>query len=43
MIVKIDNSKKVGNDHIKILYPGKAIGSNDTGFATIGRIDQAEK
>ncbi len=41
MIVKIDNSKKVGNDNIKILYPGKAIGSNDTGFATIGRIDQA--
>ena len=41
MIVKIDNSKKVGNDHIKILYPGKAMGLTDTGFATIGRIDQA--
>ena len=41
MIFKIDNSKKVGNNHIKILYPGKAMGSTDTGFATIGRIDQA--
>ncbi len=41
MILKIDNSKKVGNDHIKILYPGKAMGSADTGLATIGRIDHA--
>jgi len=41
MVFKIDNSTKVGNDQIKILYPGKAMGSNDTGFATIGRIDQA--
>lgn len=41
MIFKIDNSKKVGNPHIKILYPGKAMGSKDTGLASIGRIDHA--
>lgn len=43
MIHKIDNTKKVGNDHIKILYPGRAVGSrSDTGLGTIGRIDHAQ-
>lgn len=41
MLKKIDNSSKVGNARISILYPGKALGTNDTGFASIGRIDQA--
>lgn len=41
MIHKIGNDKKTGNAHIKILYLGAAIGSTDTGIATIGRIDQA--
>lgn len=43
MIHKITNEQKVGNDHIKILYPGKALNSNtDTGLGTIGRIDHAQ-
>jgi redox-sensitive bicupin YhaK (pirin superfamily) len=47
MLIKIDNSykfgKQVGGFGIQILYPGKAlIHSNDTGFATIGRIDHAK-
>jgi hypothetical protein len=42
MLTKIDNSKKTGNGHISILYPGKALGTHDTGFASIGRIDQAK-
>ncbi|MEO6818478.1 MAG: pirin family protein [Ginsengibacter sp.] len=41
MIFKIENNKKVGNPHIKILYPGKAMGTGDSGFASIGRIDHA--
>lgn len=42
MIRKIANDQKVGNAHIKILYPGKALGAaNDTGLGTIGRIDHA--
>ena len=42
MIYKISNDQKVGNAHIKILYPGKAIGNKaDTGLGPIGRIDHA--
>lgn len=42
MIHKITNEQKVGNAHIKILYPGKALNSvTDTGLGTIGRIDHA--
>jgi redox-sensitive bicupin YhaK (pirin superfamily) len=41
MKIKIDNSKKVGNSHIKIMYPGQSVNGKDTGFATLGRIDQA--
>ncbi|HRE63816.1 MAG TPA: pirin family protein [Ferruginibacter sp.] len=42
MIHKITNEQKVGNAHIKILYPGKALKSvTDTGLGTIGRIDHA--
>ncbi len=42
MIKKIVNDKKVGNSHIKILYPGVAIeNSNDSGIASLGRIDHA--
>lgn len=41
MLQKIDNRQKKGSAHIKILYPGAAIGLADTGMATIGRIDQA--
>jgi len=47
MLIKIDNStkldKQVGGFGIQILYPGTALhNSNDTGVATIGRIDQAK-
>ena len=47
MLIKIDNStkpgKQVGGFGIQILYPGTVLpNSNDTGFATIGRIDQAK-
>ncbi|MEJ7677959.1 MAG: hypothetical protein WKG06_08875 [Segetibacter sp.] len=38
MKIKIDNSKKVGNSHIKIMYPGQSGNGKDTGFATLGRI-----
>lgn len=42
MIEKIGNDRKVGNSHIKILYPGSIIeNSNDSGVASIGRIDHA--
>ena len=41
MLKKIDNSKKVGNSHISVLYPGLEISDNDTGYFSIGRIDQA--
>jgi redox-sensitive bicupin YhaK (pirin superfamily) len=42
MIKKIENDKKVGNAHIKILYPGNVIeNSNDSGLGSIGRIDHA--
>jgi len=42
MLIKIDNSKKVGNSNIQILYPGLSINDSDTGYATFGRIDQAK-
>lgn len=41
MLKKIDNSKKLGNSHISILYPGLDLTDNDTGYYSIGRIDQA--
>ncbi|RKE47089.1 pirin family protein [Sphingobacterium detergens] len=41
MLKKIDNSKKSGNQHISILYPGLELTDHDTGYYTIGRIDQA--
>lgn len=43
MIRKLGNDKKVGNAHIRILYPGVAFkNSKDTGLGTIGRIDHAQ-
>ncbi|MDM1295277.1 pirin family protein [Sphingobacterium sp. N143] len=41
MLKKIDNSKKTGNSHIAILFPGLDLGDRDTGYYSIGRIDQA--
>jgi redox-sensitive bicupin YhaK (pirin superfamily) len=42
MIKRIENDKKVGNAHIKILYPGSVIeNSTDSGLGSIGRIDHA--
>ncbi|HAY3508045.1 nuclease PIN [Chryseobacterium artocarpi] len=41
MLKKIDNSKKLGNQHISILYPGLELSDSDTGYYSIGRIDQA--
>ncbi len=41
MLTKIDNSKKTGNSHISILYPGLYLSNNDTGYHSLGRIDHA--
>lgn len=41
MLKKIDNSQKLGNDHISILYPGLSLTKDDTGYFSIGRIDHA--
>ena len=41
MIRKIDSRDKLGNEQIRILFPGMALGQSDTGIATIGRIDHA--
>ena len=41
MLKKIDNSGKLGNSHISILYPGKELSQGDSGYYTWGRIDQA--
>ncbi|MEH6680594.1 MAG: pirin family protein [Sediminicola sp.] len=46
MLIKINNTIKYGRQHggfgIQILYPGLIMPElNDTGFSTIGRIDQA--
>lgn len=41
MLKKLDNSQKAGNSHISILYPGLYLSETDTGFYSIGRIDQA--
>src|SRR5690554_4235601 len=41
MLHKIDNSKKYGNSHISILAPGFELTDNDSGYYSIGRIDQA--
>lgn len=42
-IIKASKKRSYGNEtfHIEILYPGKALDLNDTGFYTIGRIDHA--
>lgn len=42
MIHKIDKSMFRGSGPISILYPGLALSKNDTGIASIGRIDHAE-
>jgi redox-sensitive bicupin YhaK (pirin superfamily) len=42
MLQKINNSMFIGNGPIKILYPGTAVSSTDTGIGSIGRIDHAE-
>jgi redox-sensitive bicupin YhaK (pirin superfamily) len=47
MLTKIDNNIKFGKQHggfgIQILYPGNVLtNTNDSGIATIGRIDQAK-
>jgi redox-sensitive bicupin YhaK (pirin superfamily) len=42
MLQKINNSMFIGNGPIKILYPGAAISSTDTGIGSIGRIDHPE-
>jgi quercetin 2,3-dioxygenase len=42
MITKLSAHLKQGNSHIAVLYPGAFLqNSTDTGFYTIGRIDQA--
>lgn len=42
MIKKIGNDNKVGNAHIRILYPGVVMENpNDSGIGSIGRIDHA--
>jgi redox-sensitive bicupin YhaK (pirin superfamily) len=45
MLQKISNQEKIlkknGGFGIEILFPGKGIGSEDSGIGTIGRIDQA--
>lgn len=42
MIRKLDASNKKGNSHIRILYPGLDLSESDTGYYSIGRIDQAD-
>lgn len=42
MLKVLDKSMKTGNSHISILYPGIALSSNDTGYYSFGRIDQAQ-
>src|SRR5690606_33192881 len=41
MLIKLDNSKKAGNRHISILYPGLYLSETDTGYYSIGRSRQA--
>jgi len=38
----MDIPKKLQLAYAGILYPGKALGTHDTGFASIGRIDPGE-
>ncbi|SEO18837.1 hypothetical protein SAMN05444671_0749 [Flavobacterium sp. CF108] len=42
MIQKIDSSNFIGHGPIKVLYPGSAVSSTDTGIGSIGRIDHPE-
>jgi len=42
MIQKINSSQFLGHGPIKILYPGSAVSSTDTGIGSIGRIDHPE-
>jgi quercetin 2,3-dioxygenase len=41
MLLKIDDRTKLGRGAIRILYPGAALGGQDSGLATLGRIDHA--
>ena len=41
MFLKIDDRTKLGREAIRILYPGVALGGQDSGLATLGRIDHA--
>jgi hypothetical protein len=38
VLQKINSSMFVGNCPIKILYPGAAVSSSDTGIGSIGRV-----
>lgn len=42
MLHKLGIDKKVGNQKICILYPGRDFENEDTGLGTIGRIDHAK-
>jgi redox-sensitive bicupin YhaK (pirin superfamily) len=42
MIQKINSSQFIGHGPIKVLYPGSAVSSTDTGIGSIGRIDHPE-
>jgi redox-sensitive bicupin YhaK (pirin superfamily) len=42
MIQKIDSSNFIGHGPIKVLYPGSAVSSTDTGIGSIVRIDHPE-
>ncbi|THF69582.1 hypothetical protein E7T06_11220 [Deinococcus sp. Arct2-2] len=41
MLSKITDRSKRGNGPIRVLYPGLSLGDQDTGLATLGRIDHA--
>ncbi|MFH6996560.1 pirin family protein [Flavobacterium sp. FlaQc-57] len=42
MIQKINSSQFIGHGPIKVLYPGSAVSTTDTGIGSIGRIDHPE-
>lgn len=42
MVQKINSSQFIGHGPIKVLYPGSAVSSTDTGIGSIGRIDHPE-
>lgn len=41
MLLKIDDRSRLGRGAIRVLYPGVALGHQDSGLATLGRIDHA--